>query len=280
MQPTFRPLPAGDQAHSAPNVPAQKSRTLRCMGTAIGLALPADEASLNDGPVLESAAAAVERVFSGLDAMLSLYRPDSEASRVARGEVTLREASAPFRARFAEATGWGLLTEGFFTPERPDGVLDLSGIIKGYAMDQAPTALQSVGAEDWCLNAGGDVLVSGSPGMGSPWLAGVVDPLDRGALLACFPLGGASRFAALATSGTAERGDDIWRAGVGRTEFRRSGFRQASVAAFDIVTAAVLATAIVAGGRPMLNWATDSWDVEVLAVLGTGELLATPGFRA
>ena len=36
----------------------------------------------------------------------------------------------------------------------------------------------------------------------------------------------------------------------------------------------------VAGGRPMLNWATDSWDIEVLAVLGSGELLATPGFRA
>ena len=252
------------------------------MGTVISLALPADAASLDDGQVLEGATAAVERVFAGLDAMFSLYRPDSEASRVARGEVTLREASAPFRARFADATGWRLLTEGFFTPERPDGVLDLSGIIKGYAIDQAATALQAVGVEDWCLNAGGDVLVSGSPapGTGSPWLAGVVDPLDRGALLSAFPLGGAGRFAALATSGTAERGDHIWRAGVGRTEFRRSEFRQASVAALDIVTADVLATAIVAGGRPMLNWATDSWDVEVLAVLGSGELLATPGFRA
>lgn len=198
------------------------------------------------------------------------------------GEVTLREASAPFRARFADATGWGLLTEGFFTPERPDGVLDLSGIIKGYAIDQAATALQDIGVEDWCLNAGGDVLVSGSPapGTGSPWLAGVVDPLDRGALLSGFPLGGTGRFAALATSGTAERGDHIWRAGTGRMEFRRSEFRQASVAALDIVTADVLATAIVAGGRPMLNWATDSWDIEVLAVLGSGELLATPGFQA
>ena len=29
----------------------------------------------------------------------------------------------------------------------------------------------------------------------------------------------------------------------------------------------------------MLNRATDSWDVEVLAVLRNGELLATPGFR-
>ena len=123
-----------------------------------------------------------------------------------------------------------------------------------------------------------NACLSGSPASetGSPWLTGVVDPLDRGAVLSGFPLGAAGRFAALATCGTAERGDHIWRAGVGRAEIRRSEFRQASAAAADI-TADVLATAIVAGRRPMLNWATDSWDVEVLAVLGSGELLTTPG---
>lgn len=280
MQRTSKPSPAESPANSGP---ALKSRTFQCMGTVISLALPAGTSGAGDGAlVLEGATAAVERVFTGLDAMFSLYLPDSEASRMARGEVTLRDASAAFRARFEDATGWRLLTEGFFTPERPDGVLDLSGIIKGYAIDQAASALESVGVEDWCLNAGGDVLVSGSPapGTGSPWLAGVVDPQDRGALLSGFPLGGTRPFTALATSGTAERGDHIWRAGVGRTAFRRSEFRQVSVAATDIVTADVLATAVVAGGRRMLDWATDSWDVEVLAVLGSGELLATPGFRA
>lgn len=281
----MKPLPAEHPAHgaSSPRAPALKCKTFQCLGTVISLALPdRGGASMDGGQVLENAAAAVERVFAGLDDMVSLYRPDSEAGRPARGGVTFRDASAPFRARFADATGRGLLTEGFFTPERPDGVLDLSGIIKGYAIDQAATALETDGVTDWCLNAGGDVLVNGSPapGTASPWLAGVVDPLDRGALLSGFPLGGMERFAALATSGTAGRGDRIWRAGVGRTEFRRSGFRQASVAALDIITADVLATAIVAGGRPMLNWASDSWDIEVLAVLGSGELLATPGFRA
>jgi thiamine biosynthesis lipoprotein len=256
------------------------------MGTVISLALPTGTTGTSAPgggvPLLEDATAAVECGFTGLDAMFSLYRTDSEASRMARGELTLRDASAAFRARFEDATGWRLLTDGFFTPERPDGVLDLSGIIKGYAIGQAASALESAGIEDWCLNAGGDVLVCGSPapGTGSPWLAGIVDPQDRGVLLSGFPLGGTGRLTALATSGTAERGDHIWKAGVGRTEFRRSEFRQVSVVAPDIVTADVLATAVVAGGRRMLDWATDSWDVEVLAVLGNGELIATPGFRA
>ena len=37
---------------------------------------------------------------------------------------------------------------------------------------------------------------------------------------------------------------------------------------------------IVAGGRPMLDRATDEWEVEVFATLPDGGLLGTPGFRA
>jgi thiamine biosynthesis lipoprotein len=288
MQRTSKASPAESPSQGDTNrsVPALKSRTFQCMGTVISLALPAG-AARDGGEVLEGATAAVECVFAGLDATFSLYRPNSEASRLARGELTLRDASAAFRARFADATGWRLLTDGFFTPERPDGVLDLAGIIKGYAIDQAASALECAGVEDWCLNAGGDVLVSGSPapGAGAPWLAGIVDPQDRRSLLSGFFLGGSGRFTARATSGTAERGNHIWRAGAGRADSGQAGpgpldFRQVSVVATDILTADVLATAVVAGGRRMLDWATDSWDVEVLAVLGSGELLATPGFRA
>ena len=56
-------------------------------------------------------------------------------------------------------------------------------------------------------------------------------------------------------------------------------FVQVTVAAADVVTADILATAIVSGGRPMLNLATDQWDVAVLAVHADGSLLATPAFR-
>ena len=65
-----------------------------------------------------------------------------------------------------------------------------------HAIGQAAAALDAAGVEDWSLNAGGDVLVGGSPvpGSGTPWLAGIVDPLDRGSLLSAFPLGGGGRF--------------------------------------------------------------------------------------
>ncbi|WP_426997351.1 FAD:protein FMN transferase [Pseudarthrobacter sp. N5] len=254
------------------------------MGTVISLTIPAlarEPSSAADGPrpaedELAAATAVVERLFTELDGRFSLYRSDSEASRLARGELALAHASADMRARYGDAAGWRLLTDGAFTPARPDGVLDLSGLIKGYAVKEAGTSLKALGLNHWCLNAGGDVLVSGSPRPGSDdaWLAGVVDPEDRKTLLAGFPIGGGRTRCSLATSGSAERGDHIW--GVGSTT---ADFRQVSVAAADVVTADVLATAIVAGGLPMLDRATQEWDVDVLAVRRDGGLLATPGFR-
>lgn len=269
-----------------------RARTFTCMGTVISLTVPADTQKAPGAAEeeLEAATAVVERLFTELDATFSLYRPDSEASRLARGELVLHDASAQMRARYEEAAGWRLLTEGAFTPERPDGALDLSGLIKGHAIKEAGTSLRALGLADWCVNAGGDVLVSGSPtpGSGESWRAGIVDPADRRTLLAGFPLGGAAPVAfaseglasdgggksALATSGSAERGDHIWSVAAGASEFR-----QVSVAAADVVTADVLATAIVAGGTPALHRATALWDIEVLVVQRGGDLLATPGFR-
>ena len=269
------------------NNPVLKTRAFTCMGTVVSLTVPAGAepgtGGLGGGPDggLAAAAAAVERVFAGLDETFSLYRPDSEASRLARREASLRTASAQMRGRYADAARWRLLTDGAFSPERPDGVLDLSGLIKGYAIEQAGDALLALGIGDWCLNAGGDVLVNGSPcpSAGAPWQAGIVDPQDRETLISAYPLGGPGTKRALATSGSAERGDHIWGTR-SWTEPAGDGFRQVSVAAPDIITADVLATAIVAGGTPMLNRATDGWDIEVLAVRGGGGLLATPGFRA
>ncbi|XAS67236.1 FAD:protein FMN transferase [Micrococcaceae bacterium Sec5.7] len=260
------------------------------MGTIISLTIPAGRQACGfhetsnqlPGPQLmedelEAAVAVVERLFLELDETFSLYRPDSEASRLARGDVALPDASAGMRERYEEAVGWRLLTEGAFTPSRPDGVLDLSGLIKGHAIREAGTSLLALGLRDWCINAGGDVLVSGSPTPGGEeaWAAGIIDPADRRTLISGHPLGRTRTKSALA-SGSAERGDHIWAAGKGAGAVE---FRQVSVAAADIVTADVLATAIVAGGMPMLGRATEQWDVAVLAVRRDGELLATPGFR-
>lgn len=276
MQPTSEPGVPGRSSAD----PRLRSRTFTSMGTVVSLAVPSAPGSASPSVLesLEAAAAVVEQLFNRLDRTFSLYRPSSEASAMARGELTLTDASAEMRRLYVEASAWRTLTDGAFTAERPDGVVDLAGIVKAHAIREAGTSLLALGLEDWCLNAGGDVLVGGSPtpGSASPWLAGIVDPEDRAALLTAFPLGNTGKHA-LATSGTSERGHHIWT--VGLQPEPDAAFRQVSVAASDIVTADVLSTAIMAGGAATLALATSHWDVDVLACKNDGGLLATPGFR-
>ncbi len=108
-------MPQTSNAFPVPNAqPVLKARSFRCMGTVISLTVPgaalAGAHSTDDE--LAAAPAVVERLFLELDQTFSLYRPDSEAGSMARGELTLREASAGMRERYAEALEWRLRTEG------------------------------------------------------------------------------------------------------------------------------------------------------------------------
>lgn len=223
-----------------------------------------------DGELSGEAVSQLEAVFARVDARFSLYRADTELSRVARGEVPLDEASAELRAVYAEALAWRGLTDGAFTAHRPDGVIDLSGIVKARAIAEAAALLDTPAPGAWRFGVGGDLSWSAA----EPGPFGIVDPADREALLTAVRPGPGRR--ALATSGSAERGDHIWT----RYQPAASPYRQVSVMADDIVTADVLATAIVAGGEQTLDLVGDHWDVDVLTVDRGGELRATPGMRA
>ena len=234
-------------------------QTFETMGTMVSLDWSGHPAEL----------IAVQSLFEAVDRRFSLYRPDSELSRVADGSLQLPDASDEVREVYATALGWRGETGGAFSPHRPDGALDLNGIVKAWAMAEAGRAL---GDGNWCLNVGGDVLVSGLTAFGAPWVVGIVDPADRAGLLTGVPLVGGRR--AAATSGSAERGDHIWTRGRDAAEFM-----QVTVLADDIVTADVLATAIVSGGAAALDELTGRFDVDVLTVDREGALRATPGMR-
>ena len=218
----------------------------------------------------EVAAAEVERIFAEFDARFSLYRPDSELSRVATGALRLEDAGPEVLAVYADAIEWRRLTDGAFSPHRPDGVIDLDGIVKAAAMRRAQKVLEASAAADWTLVVGGDVVQAA----GSSSRIGIVDPADRSALLCSVALTGDRR--AVATSGSAERGDHIWLGG----DLGPADFVQATVIADDIVTADVLATVVIAAGRAGLDDLCDRWPIDVLVVDRGGAVEATPGFSA
>jgi FAD:protein FMN transferase len=214
---------------------------------------------------------AMHNIFDHYDTTYSLYKPDSELSRIAAGQTLLQNASVELRDTYATALEWRSATRGEFTPHRPDGVIDLSGIVKALAMQKAGEMLVHSGTRDWCLNVGGDILVAGSDHESEPWSVGVVDPENRESLLTSAVLRGSRQ--ACATSGSVERGDHIW--GIGAAP---KGSLQATVIADDIVTADVLATAIIAGGATALDQICVTWDIDAMTVDRDGNIRMTPGF--
>lgn len=54
--------------------------------------------------------------------------------------------------------------------------ITLDGIGKGYIVDEGVKTLQDLGFDNVYLEAGGDLMVSGSKGQGRPWLIGIENP--------------------------------------------------------------------------------------------------------
>lgn len=201
-------------------------------------------------PVPADALAGIRHLLDDVEARFSLHRDDSELSRVRDGALALPDASPQLRDTYARALEWRRRTDGAFTPHRPDGVVDLSGLVKADAIAAVGEVLDGC-LEGWLLTVGGDVLGRGT------WSVGVVHPDDRGRYVTVVRLDDARR--AVATSGTAERGEHVWRSAP-------ADFRQVTVAAADIETADVLATAILAGGRATHDQVLRGHPVEVLAL--------------
>jgi FAD:protein FMN transferase len=231
------------------------------MGTVASLRFPR-------GGVRVDTLSRIERTFRGYDRRFSLYDAASELSRLARAELTLTAASREVRRAYARAVDWRNRTAGAFTPHRPDGVVDLSGVVKALAISDAGELLD-LDCADWLLAVGGDVLARGRYEEAA-WRVGIVDPAARDRLAGVVELAGPRR--AVTTSGTTERGQHLWRRNA-------EAFVQVTVSADDIETADVLATAIAAGDGEDLDRITAEFDIDVLTFDVAGRARATPGAR-
>lgn len=248
--------------------------TFETMGTMVSIRIGDAELGVNEKQVrIVAVLNEIEHEFGRLNDKFSLYRDDSEISQIARGELALADSSEEMREEYARALEWREKTDGAFTPHRPDNMIDLSGTIKAVAIDAASQILTQAGVTNFSVNVGGDLTSSGNQSAEETgWITGIIDPLDRATMLAAVRL--TADFPAMATSGSAERGEHIWL----RPETTKS-FVQATVIGPDIITADVLATAIISGGQTTLDKITQNFDVAVLTVAPDGALQANAKFQ-
>ncbi len=262
--------PVGAEPAAPPPGPSL-SHTEHVMGTAVSFAL-----RFASGVAEASARAALARALSVLheaDAVFSLYKPDSPASRLARGEIGVTEAPPQVAEVFALCLTARELTDGFFDPWALPGGPDMSGLVKGWAAQRALEALRAGGLESGLLNAGGDIALVGTPAPGQPWRLGLRHPASAERLLGVVSLAGPG---ALATSGSYERGAHILTP-QGRPA---KALVAASVLGPKLMLADVLATALIASGGALLARLARLEGYEALIVGKHGAVWATEGFAA
>ena len=158
-----------------------------------------------DASVTAEAFNRVFAYFEYVDAKFSTYKPSSEISQINRGELTLENASSDMQLIFALAEQTRQETDGFFDI-RHNGSTDPSGIVKGWAIDNAAELLFEQGYRNYYVDAGGDIQVMGSNANGENWRLGIRNPFNPSEMVKILSLTDCG----IATSGTYLRGDHIY----------------------------------------------------------------------
>ena len=133
--------------------------------------------------------AALEHAFDWfrfVDATFSTYKDDSEISRLNRGELPLAQAHPDVRAVLERCAELREETSGYFDADAAGGEagVDPSGLVKGWSVDRAARILETFGAGNFSIDAGGDIVLRGEPSPGRPWRVGIRHPLLHGELAA------------------------------------------------------------------------------------------------
>lgn len=227
------------------------------MGTAVSFDIRVPDLPDLPGDVCDALTRAMAWLHK-VDALFSTYRPSSQITRLARGELRLAHC---------DPLVWDVLrlceeaharTDGWFSAYF-NGWFDPTGVVKGWAVERAARMIAGAGAVAVCANGGGDIQL-----IGGPWRIGISDPLRPGEIAAIVETGPETTELAIATSGPAERGCHI-------LDPRTHQAPNTTLASFTVLTtsltdADVLATAGYAMGDLAPSWFSVVPDVAAFAV--------------
>lgn len=244
------------------------ARTLHvehCMGTVFSI-------DVRDVGDWRDAIAEVVAWLRRVDAVFSTYKHDSDISRLQRRELRLDDADPLVIEVLDLCARVQAETHGYFTA-MPEGKLDPTGLVKGWAIERASELLRAHGSSNHAVNGGGDVQLAGEAAPGQPWRVGIADPRARDRLVTAVTGSGF----AVATSGTAERGQHVVDPFTG--EAPGPGYLSATVVGPSLTRADAYATAAFIMGPHALRWAEGQDGFETLLITDNGRIVASSGWH-
>jgi thiamine biosynthesis lipoprotein len=241
---------------------------VRCVEQIMGMPIVLDVRDTRDVEQLDE----IFDWFRSVDRTFSTYLPDSEISRINRGDLLVEHAHPDVREVLGRCDELLLETDGFFDvhAERPD-VIDPSGLVKGWAVDRAADLAAQMGLRHFAINAGGDMRLRGGALHDSTWRVGIQHPTHRGQIAAVV----SSDELAVATSGNYARGEHVLDP---HTHEPPSGALSVTITGPELATADAYATAALAMGTDGPAWTAHLRGYEAMTILDGGTVLSTPGF--
>jgi thiamine biosynthesis lipoprotein len=211
--------------------------------------------------------------FAWVDAMFSTYRPDSQISRLNRGELGYADLHPDVMSVLGMSEQLRGQTDGYFDMRAGSrDTIDPSGLVKGWSVDRAAAILDKAGVRNYAVNAGGDMRLRGRAAPDPCWRVGIQHPLERGAIARVIE----TNELAVATSGEYARGAHVLDP---HTHRPPAGILSATITGPDLATADAYATATFAmGAERALHWTARLRGYEALTILSDERVLSTPGF--
>jgi len=141
-----------------------------------------------------------------VDERFSTYKEESEISRINRSEIESAAYSKEMKEIFVLAERTSQETNGYFNVRTPAGIIDPSGIVKGWAIQNVADLLLERGITDFYIEIAGDIQTNGLNSEGKEWSIGIRNPFAEDEIVkVVYPKG-----KGIATSGTYARGAHIY----------------------------------------------------------------------
>jgi thiamine biosynthesis lipoprotein len=184
--------------------------------------------------------------FNYIDKKFSTYKKDSEISQINNGAISKADYSNEMQKILSLCEETKAATNGYFDINL-NGILDPSGLVKGYAIWQGSKILEKKSYKNFYVEIAGDIQAVGKNAKGESWKVGIQNPFNPKEIIKIVRISNKG----IATSGNYQRGEHIINP---KTKIAAAEIASISVIGPNVYEADRFATAAFAMGEKGINF--------------------------
>lgn len=207
-----------------------------------------------------------DQVFDFFRRVDEKYSPFKETSEVSKLNTGSKEISSEMQEILKLCEQTKQETNGYFDVYH-NGVFNPSGLVKGWAINEAANIIKNAGYQNYFIDAGGDIAA-----YGKLWKIGIRNPFNTGQIVKVLLV----KNSGVATSGNYERGKHIY---IPQTSLPADEIASITVIGPNIYEADRFATPAFAMGLAGINFIESQPNLEGYMINKQGVATMTSGWK-